>query len=177
MLKYVVCLLLTCLVTRQAVMQTIVDQENPDSNSESCMTISGDKPNLPCVFPFSAGGGLQTFHACFWKDDLQDFVCSTKTDSAGNHITGNLGICGESCPKQCNKYSSWPCNGKCIPLGNLIFLLLKKIVIFFYQELLVGMIVRQLNTLGSLAITYTVMAPVAGPRMMTWVFTLNQMVE
>jgi len=100
-------------------MQTTVDSGLLSSpNSESCMTISGDKPNLPCVFPFSAEGGLVTFHACFWKDDLEDFVCSTKTDSAGNHITGNTGICGESCPKQCNKYLSWPCNGKCIPLGT-----------------------------------------------------------
>jgi len=103
-------------------MQTIVDQEDTDSgltfspNLESCVTISGNTPNQPCVFPFSLGGGLLTFHACFWKEDLEDFVCSTKTDSAGNHITGNTGICGDSCPKQCNKYLSWPCKGKCIPL-------------------------------------------------------------
>ena len=108
-------------------MQTIVDQEDPDSallsinNTESCVTKGGDNPNLPCVFPFSLGGGLLTFNACFWKDDLEDFICSTKTDSAGNHITGNTGICGESCPKQCVKLLSWPCNGKCIPLGNLYF--------------------------------------------------------
>ena len=83
--------------------------------------MSGDKPNLPCVFPFSLGGGVFTFNACVWKDDLEDFICSTKTDSAGNHIIGNTGICGESCPKQCVKLLSWPCNGKCIPLGNLYF--------------------------------------------------------
>ena len=89
MLNYSVCLLLPCLVMGQAVRQTIVDQEDPDSallsitNTESCVTIGGDNPNLPCVFPFSLGGGLLTFNACFWKDDLEDFICSTRRIAGG----------------------------------------------------------------------------------------------
>jgi len=108
-------LLLLCLV----VMQTTGSLSSP--NSGSCVTIGGDKPHLPCVFPASFGGGFLTFNACFWNSDLEDFICSTKTDNAGNHIGGHTGICGDSCPKQCIKHVSWPCDGKCIPLGDLDF--------------------------------------------------------
>ena len=90
-----------------------------NSSADHCITVAGDKPNLPCVFPFALGGGILTFNKCFWKDDLNDFICSTKTDVLGNHLIWHSGICGASCPKQCVKYMSWPCKGQCIPLGKL----------------------------------------------------------
>ena len=96
---------------------SIITELKSNASADLCTTVAGDKPNLPCVFPFALGGGILTFNKCFWKDDLNDFICSTKTDERGNHLTGHSGICGASCPKQCVKYMSWPCKGKCIPLG------------------------------------------------------------
>ena len=88
------------------------------SNSSNCFTVGGDKPGLPCILPFSIGNGALTFNGCFWRNDLQQFICSTKVDATGNNVIGHTGFCSDACPKLCVIFLSWPCNGKCIPIGE-----------------------------------------------------------
>ena len=52
--------------------------------------------NLPCIFPFRYKG--QEYYACTY--DFSSGVgnkpwCSVKTDSRGNHIEGNWGVCDD----------------------------------------------------------------------------------
>ena len=52
-----------------------------------------------CVFPFSFDG--VTYNGCpSWPADASETWCSTKVDTAGNHVTGggNFGFCSADCP-------------------------------------------------------------------------------
>jgi len=59
-----------------------------------CITKSGNKPWAKCVFPFRYGG--KTYTGCT-KAGHNALWCSTKTDSNGNHISGNWGNCNSDC--------------------------------------------------------------------------------
>ena len=109
----------TCSNTTESAQSNLVNYHGEIiDNSSQCLTIGGNKPDLPCIFPFSIRTAVLTFNACFWKDDIGNFICSTKVNEGGIHVTGHSGICSESCPKTCVRYFSWPCNGTCIPLGE-----------------------------------------------------------
>ena len=62
----------------------------------NCMTIGGNFPNKPCIFPFKFDGS--TYYNCKHEDDSPSW-CSTKVDENGNHVKGNWGDCGPFCPK------------------------------------------------------------------------------
>lgn len=72
----------------------------PKVSQTTCKTVSGPSANKPCVFPFKWGG--RTYNRCpIDPDDRSETWCSTKTDSNGNHITGQglWGHCGSNCKK------------------------------------------------------------------------------
>ena len=72
-----------------------------------CKTVGGPSANQPCVFPFKWSG--KTYNSCpVDPDDSNETWCSTKTDSEGNHITGQglWGQCGPKCKKEDWKYFS-----------------------------------------------------------------------
>jgi len=65
-----------------------------------CHTKSGPKKNQKCVFPYSKNG--KTCHGptcCNLDNDSDGPWCSTKTNSDGEHITGNYGYCEGACAK------------------------------------------------------------------------------
>ena len=63
-----------------------------------CVTTSGPQQNVPCVFPFTYEG--ISFPACVnYKGPMDQYWCSTKTNTDGTHIEGQRGNCGEQCPK------------------------------------------------------------------------------
>ena len=69
--------------------------------SSTCKTVGGPSPNQPCVFPFKWNG--KTYSSCpIDSDDTNETWCSVKTDSNGNHITGQglWGHCGSKCKKE-----------------------------------------------------------------------------
>jgi len=69
--------------------------------SSTCKTVGGPSPNQPCVFPFKWNG--KTYNSCpIDSDDTNETWCSIKTDSNGNHITGQglWGHCGSKCKKE-----------------------------------------------------------------------------
>ena len=65
-----------------------------------CKATGGQTPGKPCIFPFTARG--VTYESCTW--DLSHLTeskpwCSTKVDSNGVHVRGNVGTCETSnCP-------------------------------------------------------------------------------
>ena len=61
------------------------------SSSSGCSTASG----AACVFPFSFQG--VTHSSCTTAGGFSSPWCSTLTDGAGNHITGNYGDCSAQC--------------------------------------------------------------------------------
>jgi len=67
--------------------------------SSRCLTNGGKNPFAPCVFPFTYDG--VTYFGCP-KDlfEADKRWCSTKTDSKGNHVTGQneYGFCSPNCP-------------------------------------------------------------------------------
>jgi len=66
------------------------------AESDSCRTVSGAKPNLPCVFPFRFDG--QVYNRCVSLQGEKPW-CSTLTNAFGVHVTGNWGDCDKnSCP-------------------------------------------------------------------------------
>ena len=68
---------------------------------DTCKTVGGPSANQPCVFPFKWSG--KTYTSCpVDPDDSDETWCSTKTDSEGNHITGQglWGQCGPKCKKE-----------------------------------------------------------------------------
>ena len=68
---------------------------------DTCKTVGGPSANQPCIFPFKWSG--KTYNSCpVDPDDSNETWCSTKTDSDGNHITGQglWGQCGPKCKKE-----------------------------------------------------------------------------
>ena len=68
---------------------------------DMCKTVGGPSANQPCIFPFKWSG--KTYNSCpVDPDDSNETWCSTKTDSDGNHITGQglWGQCGPKCKKE-----------------------------------------------------------------------------
>ena len=65
-------------------------ETNRGSNGEG-------KLDTPCVFPFKFRG--KVYNACTFDHTSQDNDikpwCSTKTDSDGNHVQGNWGVCDD----------------------------------------------------------------------------------
>jgi hypothetical protein len=61
----------------------------------ACRTISGNKPNSPCVFPFTYNG--KKFHRCTNADSIQGLWCSTRTWSNGDTVREHWGFCGQGC--------------------------------------------------------------------------------
>jgi len=67
-----------------------------------------------CVFPFSFDG--VTYNGCpSWPADASETWCSTKVDTAGNHVTGggNFGFCSADCPSNTESSEAVDC-GACI---------------------------------------------------------------
>lgn len=61
-----------------------------------CMTLSGNTPNLPCVFPFTFDG--VSYSSCI-VEGYPNPWCSTQTDSQGQHVIGEWGDCDlDNCP-------------------------------------------------------------------------------
>jgi len=58
------------------------------------MTESGPKTGVACRFPFKYKG--TTYNECTMKAH-HTFWCSTKTNSNGDHISGNYGHCNSNC--------------------------------------------------------------------------------
>ena len=70
------------------------------SRSNTCVTSSGPAAGQPCVFPFTQNG--VTHHTCAEQigggQPAGTRWCSTKTDSAGNHVGQvNYGFCPDTC--------------------------------------------------------------------------------
>jgi hypothetical protein len=72
-------------------------ESGPNSPSTTaCKTVSGAKPNLPCVFPFRYNG--RVYNSCV-SAGFDDPWCSTLTNMFGVHVNGNWGNCDKSaCP-------------------------------------------------------------------------------
>ena len=67
-------------------------------NAQNCsVTVSGPRPNKPCVFPFKFG--RKVHWSCTDLSDPGKFWCSTKVDKNGKHIGGasEWGYCHKSC--------------------------------------------------------------------------------
>ena len=62
--------------------------------SEECLTDGGPTLNVPCIFPFKAGG--RTFNECVLIQG--SYMCATKVDSSGQAIEGHVGTCSLGCP-------------------------------------------------------------------------------
>merc|ERR1712008_505036 len=70
-------------------------------SEDKCKTVGGPSANQPCIFPFKWNG--KNYNSCpVDSDDTNETWCSTKTDSNGNHITGQglWGHCGPKCKKE-----------------------------------------------------------------------------
>jgi len=83
-------------------------------SEDTCKTVSGPSANQPCVFPFKWNG--KTYNNCpVDSDDTNETWCSTKTDSNGNHITGQglWGHCGSKCKKEGLKNGDKDCWNGC----------------------------------------------------------------
>jgi len=64
--------------------------------SGECKTVSGPRPNQPCVFPFRWEG--RHYSGCV-SDGFDQPWCSTLTNLFGVHVTGNWGNCDTTnCP-------------------------------------------------------------------------------
>ena len=92
-------LALGCLAIGLAVGLTIGLMGSKDDNSKDCMTVSGNNPNKPCIFPFTYKG--KTYDTCIlWEKggDQRGVWCPTLVDEQGNYVEGNWGYCGTKCP-------------------------------------------------------------------------------
>lgn len=84
-------------------------------SGDTCHTTPDSKdPGAKCIFPFKFKG--ETYHGC--PPDLGDPTrgwCSTKTDSDGNHVSGEgkFGYCGNSCPTHSEKATLNDVSCKC----------------------------------------------------------------
>jgi len=67
-----------------------------DRASDTCKTVSGAKPNLPCHFPFILNG--KKHNGCVYEG-YDKAWCSTRTFDTGTHMEGHWGNCDHaSCP-------------------------------------------------------------------------------
>ena len=73
---------------------------------QQCKTVSGPKPNTPCIFPFKYNGNTYNFCPIDPEDSTKHW-CSTKVDSSGQHVAGSgeYGTCGPDCPVEGNFFS------------------------------------------------------------------------
>jgi len=71
--------------------------ERPNS-APTCQTISGNYPNMSCIFPFVYRG--VTYNECTWADsNIRHNQAWCATQVAGNqYISTHWGNCGTSCP-------------------------------------------------------------------------------
>ena len=65
------------------------------------MTVSGAKPNIPCIFPFRFNG--VDYNECTWDHSFltgHKAWCSTLVNETGHHVggQGEWGNCGTGCP-------------------------------------------------------------------------------
>ena len=67
------------------------------SSKQSCTTISGERPNKTCKFPFIFEG--LTFNSCTlsWSNNNTKAWCSTKVDDSGYYKPGQWGFCESAC--------------------------------------------------------------------------------
>ena len=75
----------------------------------NCFPISGPETGKPCIFPFLYKGVI--YDECTNMDHDQKW-CSTKVYSAGTHVDGKYGHCGNDCKS--GKFE------KCIQKKNVI---------------------------------------------------------
>ena len=67
-------------------------------SAKNCsITVSGPRPNKPCVFPFEFAHMIYDY--CTDEKDPGNFWCSTKVDKDGKHIGGanEWGYCEKDC--------------------------------------------------------------------------------
>ena len=76
-----------------------------------CLTTGGEKPGLPCVFPFvfqGRDGGIEERTQCTDTDDVKSW-CPTRTDENNTYISQTWGYCSQDCngevPAQDSKYN------------------------------------------------------------------------
>ena len=62
-------------------------------SENSCRTIGGPSPGVPCLFPFKYAD--ITYWSCAMY--MGQLVCATEVDNDGNAI--NYGVCGTNCPQ------------------------------------------------------------------------------
>lgn len=64
--------------------------------SGECITVSGNRPGQPCIFPFRYDG--ISYSGCTTAGNVAPW-CSTMTDFTGQHVSGNWGDCPQyNCP-------------------------------------------------------------------------------
>ena len=68
--------------------------------ADSCITVGGASPNLPCVFPFKFNNVVYNNCTLMYAHHTNNKTwCSTKVDANGVHMSnsGNWGNCGPDC--------------------------------------------------------------------------------
>ena len=64
-----------------------------------CLTIGGEKPGIPCAFPFvfkSSNGTREEQLVCTDVDDVKQW-CATRTTENDTYISLNWGYCSDDC--------------------------------------------------------------------------------
>merc|ERR1712113_278832 len=75
-----------------------------EATEKRCLTDSGNRPGIPCIFPFVYSG--KVYNQCAeWVHGGENegkFWCSTKVDNFDRHITGQgqYGFCSSTCFEQ-----------------------------------------------------------------------------
>merc|ERR1719348_2792188 len=64
-------------------------------DSNKCITVGGDDPLKPCLFPFIENGTF--FHFCTDKGSYPGVWCATERDEKNMTIDGKKGICNTDC--------------------------------------------------------------------------------
>ena len=65
-----------------------------------CITSSGPKPNVACVFPFIYKDKM--YHRCISVDHNQPW-CATKVNNDGSLAGAHWGNCDTNCPREGKK--------------------------------------------------------------------------
>ena len=82
------------------------------STEEPCVTVSGEDPSKPCVFPFVQEG--VTYNECAWYGGYAAW-CSTRNNA--NNVTLRRGNCAATCPipeKPCMAVIDEMYSGPCV---------------------------------------------------------------